>query len=132
MSFPAYTVPFSAVAEQGLRELGLPDVPDFISGRLLGSQYTFSSIDPNLGTRSSSETSFLRSALRRNNKLVVYQGTLAKKILFDVDKKATGVAVETAGLPYVISASREIIVSAGAVRPLSHPCVDSKWKGKDR
>jgi choline dehydrogenase len=35
------------------------------------------------------------------------------KILFDATKKATGVSVNSQGVPYTISATREVIVSAG-------------------
>lgn len=40
---------------------------------------------------------------------------MAKKILFDSNKRATGVQVAAAGLlPFVLSASKEVIISAGA------------------
>jgi choline dehydrogenase len=41
---------------------------------------------------------------------------LAKRIIFDANKTATGVVVETAGTPYTLNATREVILSAGAVQ----------------
>jgi choline dehydrogenase len=35
-------------------------------------------------------------------------------VLFDENKKATGVLVETQGFQYTLSARKEVIVSAGA------------------
>jgi len=37
----------------------------------------------------------------------------AKQILFDTSKKATGIIIETEGLSYILSASNEVILSAG-------------------
>ena len=39
---------------------------------------------------------------------------MAKKIIFDSNKTAKGVVVETAGTPYTLNATREVILSAGA------------------
>jgi choline dehydrogenase-like flavoprotein len=52
---------------------------------------------------------------RRN--LKIFTHTLAKQVLFDGDKIATGVVVETGGFNYTLSANKEIILSAGAVSP---------------
>jgi choline dehydrogenase len=40
---------------------------------------------------------------------------LAKKIIFDEDKRATGVLVDTADVQYILSVSREVIISSGVV-----------------
>jgi choline dehydrogenase-like flavoprotein len=95
-------------------ELGLQPTRGSISGELIGYAYTANSIDRETQTRSSSETSFLRLALEKTTNLNVYKSTLAKKILFN-GSRATGVAVDTAGVQYVLSAAKEVIVSAGAV-----------------
>lgn len=39
---------------------------------------------------------------------------MAKRILFDDNKKATGVRVTTGEIPYTLNARKEVIVSAGA------------------
>ena len=66
-------------------------------------------------TRDSSETSFLRRGLTYPNYLV-YQTTVAKKILFDKNKKAIGVIADTEGKEYTLSATKEVIVTAGVFR----------------
>lgn len=65
----------------------------------------------------SSETAFLQPTLESNS-LKVYQSTLEKKVLFDSEKTANGVLVESDGAQYVLSASKEGIVSAGAFQSL--------------
>lgn len=98
-------------------KLGLKNIAGLNSGSLLGfSEFTLS-IDPQAGTRSSSETSFLQEAISSST-LQVYQQTLAKRILFDDNKTATGVRVVTAGTEYTLSAKKEVILAAGAVCPV--------------
>ena len=45
---------------------------------------------------------------------MVYQSTLAKRVLFDRNKTATGIVVDSEGLQYTLAAKREVILSAGA------------------
>lgn len=78
----------------------------------LGSSYVLEAINHNSQERESSKTAFLQPALKRGN-LIVFQHSLAKKILFDENKSATGVSVNTAGKKYVLSAKKEVILSAG-------------------
>lgn len=86
----------------------------FSSGKVDGGAWIPSTIDPKDATRSSSESSYLRSAFERKEPgLTVHLHTQATKILFDKDKKATGVAVTYDGRDYVISAKKEVILSAG-------------------
>ena len=94
--------------------LGLRNIAGLNSGNLLGfSEFTLS-IDPQAETRSSSETSFLQEAISTST-LQIYQHTLAKRILFDENKTATGVKVSTAGIEYILSARKEVILAAGPV-----------------
>lgn len=97
----------------GFNQIGMPTAYDFNSGTLNGVQYCSSTIDPATEVRSSSEESFLRANLNNPN-LKVYDLTMAKQILFDANKKATGVHVSTGEVPYTLSARKEVIVSAGA------------------
>ncbi|TID24431.1 putative choline dehydrogenase [Venturia nashicola] len=113
VSYANYAGPFSSWIEGSFNEIGIPTTQDFNSGNLLGAQYCSSTIDPSTQKRDSSQTSFLDFAGDRKN-LKVYSLTLAKKILFDSSKKATGVVVSTAGIRYTLSARKEVIVSAGA------------------
>ena len=91
------------------------------NGNLLGWTWIAQTIDPTTQVRSTSESSFLREALQINDNLLVYRDTLAKKVLFDTNKKANGIMVETAGLgsgsvAYTIFANQEVIVSSGSFR----------------
>lgn len=113
VSYANYAGPFSSWMEGSFKEIGIPSTEDFNSGSLMGAQYCSSTIDPSKQMRDSSQTSFLDFAGKRAN-LQVYALTLAKKILFDANKKATGVVVSTAGIPYTLKARKEVIVSAGA------------------
>lgn len=119
VTYPNFANSWTTWAQLALKEQGLKSGRDFVDGELLGYGYVPCSIDRESQTRSSSETSYLRRALLRLTNLSVYKNTLGKKVLFDENKKAIGVEVETAGLKYVLSANKEVIVSAGAVSLLS-------------
>ncbi|KAF2847819.1 GMC oxidoreductase [Plenodomus tracheiphilus IPT5] len=112
-TFANYANPASSWVQLGLEQIGLGRQRGFTSGSLNGSSYSIANIDHSTGTRESSETSFLQWAMR-NSEIQVYQSTLAEKILFDSQKRATGVSCDSAGLKYTLSARREVIVSAGA------------------
>lgn len=116
VSFPNFANAYSTWIKLALKELGLKETLGSTSGKLLGFQYCAETLDRTSQTRSSSETSFLRKALRTTSNLLVYKSTLAKKILFDSSKTATGVLVETSGVQYTLHATKEVILSAGAVR----------------
>ncbi|GME62638.1 Glucose-methanol-choline oxidoreductase [Neofusicoccum parvum] len=98
--------------EKGMAAVGIQSVNDFNSGSLLGGAYLSTTIRSSDATRSGSDQFITRA--KSNPKLKVYTRTLAKKILFDSTKKATGVAVDSAGIKYTIKARKEVIVSAGA------------------
>ena len=117
-SYANYAQPFSTWLKPALHEIGVPQAQDFNSGALSGAQYCSSTIRPDSQTRDSSQTSFLNDALGRTN-LRVYINTMAKRILFDGSKRATGVVVESVPLllglvRFTLRARREVIVSAGA------------------
>ncbi|XMA19757.1 hypothetical protein WAI453_012548 [Rhynchosporium graminicola] len=105
VSFPNTAAPFSSYGQQGFREIGIPDISDFSSGTLIGSQYCPLTVRPEDQTRSSSESSFLQAAFTRNElypNLVVYIQTLGEYIVFDNNKTATGALVSSKGVgPYV-------------------------------
>ena len=121
VSVPNYAIPFSSWSLLGLAQIGIQRIGDFVSGALLGAQYTMTTVDPRDSTRSSSEASYLRQALGRPN-LQVYKNSMAQRILFGSDTgtpKASGVLVNTSGLLYTLEARREVILSAGAVGTLN-------------
>lgn len=115
VTYSNYAQPFSTFLEPSLHEIGVPQAQDFNSGALFGAQYAANTIQPSTQKRESSQTAFLDEAIGRSN-LKVYQLSLAKKILFDASKKATGVVLTSnAGLTsYTLTASKEVILSAGA------------------
>ena len=115
VSFANYAQSFSTWLKAGFASIGIGEATDFNSGSLMGAQYCTSTIRPEDQTRSSSAASFLKKALDdRLNNLKVYTATRAEKILFDENKRATGVRVKTGLVSYTLSAKKEVIVSAGA------------------
>ena len=114
LSYSNFYQPISTFFKKAFNAIGLKEIPGFNSGKLFGfSEFTLT-LNPRSGLRSSSETSFLQSALKSSS-LQVYQQTVARKVNFDGRKKATGVTVATAGRMYTLSARKEVIVAAGAV-----------------
>ena len=112
LTFSHYVQAFGTWATRGLEEIGIPIVKGFQSGSLLGQSYSMFTINATDMTRDSSETSFLRRGLAYPN-YQVYPTTMAKKVLFDEHRKATGVIVDTEGKEYTLSATKEVILTAG-------------------
>ncbi|TVY18013.1 Dehydrogenase patE [Lachnellula arida] len=112
VSIPIWANAFSSFAKLAFGVLGLKSELDFVSGTLCGVQYNMNTIDPKDQTRSSSESSFLRMA-EDIASLKIYNGTLAKRIVFD-GNKASGVTASTKGVEYTLFASQEVVLSAGA------------------
>ena len=122
VSYPNFASPSASWLALGLDAIGIKQLPGGLQdGNLLGWTWITDTIDPVLQTRSTSETSMLRDALALNDNLVVFRDTLAKQVLFDSSKTATGVIVETTGVgsgsvTYPINATKEVIVSSGSFR----------------
>lgn len=122
ISYPNFASPSASWISRGLNALGLRELPGGLQdGNLLGWTWIAETIEPTTQVRSTSESSMLREALRLNDNLVVYQNTLAKRVMFDASKTATGVMVETSGfgsgsVTYAINATKEVIISSGAFR----------------
>ncbi|KAH8896368.1 choline dehydrogenase [Thozetella sp. PMI_491] len=102
--------PFSTYLGAAFSEIGIPNAIDFSSGELNGSQFCLLTLDPNTATRCSSQAAFLEACQARPN-LKVFRKTLAQKIIFDADKRAIGVDIDS-GL--FLRARKEVILSAGA------------------
>lgn len=117
---PNWVNPISSWLGLGLSALGLKELPGLFDGDLFGWGYTAFTIDPRTQTRSSSEASYLREALVETTNLAVYKDTLAKRILFDGTRRASGVIVDSGGVSYPLNATREVMVSAGAVGDHDH------------
>ncbi|KAL8878485.1 MAG: hypothetical protein Q9198_003711 [Flavoplaca austrocitrina] len=84
----------------------------FNSGSLNGSSWIPATINPSLGQRSSSESSFLEQTLEEVDNLFVYTQLQAARISID-SKTAYGVDVSTRGVSYTVSARKEVILCAG-------------------
>ncbi|KAH7309683.1 glucose-methanol-choline oxidoreductase [Stachybotrys elegans] len=114
LTIPNWVYAFASWAVMAFSQIGIPYSEEgFQSGRLQGHSYTMFTVD-NAMMRSSSETSFLRQSLSDPN-FYVYPLTQGLQVLFDDNKAATGVLVDTAGMQYVLSARKEVILSAGAI-----------------
>ncbi|KAL4737160.1 hypothetical protein BDV11DRAFT_206994 [Aspergillus similis] len=111
VSFANFVQPFSTWVARGMEALGLHQTSSFNSGELSGYYYCTSTIRPHDQSRSTSESSFLPGLPTLNPR--IYQETMAKRILFDEHKNAIGVEVNTMGVTNTLTASREVIVSAG-------------------
>ncbi|KAL8838459.1 MAG: hypothetical protein Q9170_002134 [Blastenia crenularia] len=113
VSYSNWVDPALTWFQRAFTSIGLP-VSDagFNSGSLLGrTAWIPSTINPLTGERSSSQSSFLEQAIPNTN-IIVYTQAQASKVLFK-SKVASGVAVNTKGVPYTISANKEVILSAG-------------------
>ncbi|KAI1299043.1 putative glucose-methanol-choline oxidoreductase [Xylaria venustula] len=112
VTFSNFAFAFGSWATKGFQQMGILANNGFLSGNLLGHGWTASTVDAETMNRESSETSFLRAALGHPD-YTVYTRAMAKKIVFDANKTATGVIVDTEGFEYVLSARKEVILSAG-------------------
>ncbi|GFF54203.1 choline dehydrogenase [Aspergillus udagawae] len=113
VSYPNYAMPFSTWMKRGMEAIGINEIEDFNVGSLMGAQYCAVTIKPTDETRSSSEASFL--ATINATTLTTYSNSSARKVLFDGNKKATGVQVKGPdGNTFTLSAKKEVIISAGA------------------
>ncbi|KAI4088082.1 MAG: hypothetical protein LQ344_006344 [Seirophora lacunosa] len=112
VSWANWATPIGSWGQIALASAGIPPINGFNSGKLLGSTWVTQSLNPVNQHRSSSQTSYLDEAINTTS-IVVYTRTQASKILFDANNTATGVSVQTAGLPYTLHARREVILSAG-------------------
>lgn len=113
ISYANYVPSWAALVSKGLNALGLKSIDGFSSGNLLGYSYTTTAVRPKTATRSASDD-FVKAARDENLKtLKVYTQSLAKRVLFDDNKKATGVEVTSIGIDYTLNARKEVIVSGG-------------------
>ena len=113
VSYANYAMPFSSWMQLGMEAIGIKEKDDFNLGSLMGAQYCSSTIDPSSELRSSSQSSFL--AKIKPSTLTTYSNTLAKKVVFNKQKEATGVQVNGLfGNAVTLHAAKEVIVSAGA------------------
>jgi choline dehydrogenase len=121
VAHPNFLQPSGRYIVAGLSELGFEQKPGMVNGDILGWTNAVTTIDPKTRTRSTSSTSYLRDSIRKSFNLHVFTHTLGKKILFDINKKAYGVELETFGTGsgsriFTLNATNEVVVSAGVFR----------------
>ena len=113
ISWPNYANPIETWGRVGMAGIGVPPADDLNSGNLSGSSFATSTVNPRNSHRSTSQSSFLTQAIDQTG-LKIYTHTLGKKVLFNANKTANGVLVDTAGTQYTLSAHKEVILSAGS------------------
>ncbi|KIA75620.1 hypothetical protein HK57_00552 [Aspergillus ustus] len=116
VAYPYLTNAISSWVDKALEKFGFPVAQGFSNGQLIGRSYATFTINPRTRRRETASTSYLRAALRTSNNLNVLTHTLVKKILFDNEKRATGVVINTGGFEWQIGAKKEVILSAGFMR----------------
>lgn len=121
VSYQPFLAPAGTYIGAGMTNIGLEEKPGMNNGDLLGWTNCANTINPATQTRDSSESSMLRASIKQNFNLQTYTQALAKKILFDDSKRATGVEIEVAGVGsgstiFTLNATKEVIISAGAFR----------------
>lgn len=113
VSYSNWVDPALTWFQRAFTSIGLPisDV-GFNTGSLVGrAAWITSTVDPDTGERSSSQSSFLEQAIPNTN-IIVYTQAQAKSVLFNATV-ASGVSVSTQGVNYTISANKEVIISTG-------------------
>lgn len=118
VSYGNYQGPYSNSFAAAMADSGLKPIGGFNSGNLLGYGTITATVDTRYATRDTSESSFLQEAARKTS-IKIYPQAIATKIVFNDQKAATGVEVQsnviTANLKYLLTARKEVIVSAGVV-----------------
>ncbi|KKK22281.1 hypothetical protein AOCH_000141 [Aspergillus ochraceoroseus] len=116
VAYPYWTNAISSWVDKALQKMGFPEVQGFSNGELLGRSYITHTINPKTRRRDTASTSYLRAALLKSDNLNIITHTLVKKILFNEEKRATGVVIDTGGFEWQIGAKKEVILSAGVMR----------------
>ncbi|QCU79598.1 choline dehydrogenase (plasmid) [Citricoccus sp. SGAir0253] len=101
-----------AYIDAASRVLGTGKHVDFNSGEPEGSGYW--DLATRRGVRTSTSQTFLKDARKRKNLTVVTEANVTK-VTFE-GKRATGVVYRKDGQEFKVTASREIVLSAGALR----------------
>jgi choline dehydrogenase len=104
--------PICHVFLKGCEQAGYQRTQDFNGAQFEGSGIY--DVSTRNGQRSSSSFEYLHPVLDRQN-LTVEREVLVSQVLFDGNKRATGVVVKQNGSARTFTANREVILAAGAV-----------------
>ncbi|WP_109483884.1 GMC family oxidoreductase N-terminal domain-containing protein [Paraburkholderia sp. C35] len=104
--------PICHVFLKGCEQAGYKRTDDFNGAQFEGAGIY--DVNTRNGQRSSSSFEYLHPVLNRKN-LTVEREVLVKQVLFDANRRATGVVVKQNGNARHFTANREVILSAGAV-----------------
>ncbi|KAI1173698.1 GMC oxidoreductase [Nemania sp. FL0916] len=121
VSFAAEDTRWPAVWRETVSNLGFPASMDPLSGEICGAHKDPETVHAIEKLRSYAASAYLQPARSRGN-LTVWTDTCVEKILFDRDSSGNGEPVAV-GVQYVkgatrgtVTAHREVILSAGAIR----------------
>jgi choline dehydrogenase len=104
--------PICHVFLKGCEQAGYKRTDDFNGAQFEGAGIY--DVNTRNGQRSSSSFEYLHPVLNRRN-LTVEREVLVTQVLFDANRRATGVTVKLNGSARQFTAKREVILSAGAV-----------------
>ncbi|KZT05773.1 GMC oxidoreductase [Laetiporus sulphureus 93-53] len=105
--------------QKSLEHHGVTTISDMLSGDLLGTAKIVSSIDPASGTRAYSASQYLFPVLEERPNLKVLSEAYVTRLLLTKDGEeivASAVEFEHGGSLHQVHASKEVILSAGAIK----------------
>jgi choline dehydrogenase len=116
VSFANFVSPLATWMKLAWQALGVKPANGFSSGTLSGVQYVTLNVNPADMRRSSAASAMFESSRNRTN-LVVFAYTQAMQIMFDENKKATGImANDINNKTFPLMATREVVSCAGVFR----------------
>jgi choline dehydrogenase len=111
VSKPVAPLPIAEAFIKAAGQLGMPHNPDLVSPNPSG--FGFYQLTQRNARRSSTSQAYLKPVRGRAN-LTVMLNTMTKRIVLD-GKRATGITIVDGAGETIITASREVIVSSGAI-----------------
>lgn len=115
VSWANWVDPTQSWLARALQAIGQQLSPSGLSSGIVeGGAWVPTTIDPNHAVRSTSKSSYLEAAMRDlKSRLTVHLHSQASKILFGSNKKTTGVTILSGGKTFLVTAKKEIVLSAG-------------------
>ncbi|KAI0727770.1 GMC oxidoreductase [Fomitopsis betulina] len=118
VSFAQATSGMEVPIQQSLKLLGVETISDSMSGKLMGTFKSMSSLDPATGTRSSATTAYLLPVLERPNLKVLPEAPVTRLITETVagELVTTAVEFEHGETVHRVLVGKEAIVCAGTIQ----------------